>query len=127
MTSGSWSCTSLARGTSGSDLDATKNYFTKHVYLVTAPQNRELGDRLDANRYGVRDFPTYMCEALARVTLADVNVAIHVTFPGTTCTRHLHERRFRTCRTGSGRHASTVTHHPPKTPACLARRGNRRG
>ena len=48
----------------------------KHVFLLTATQNRELGDRLDAKWYGVPDFPTYMREALARVTLADVNAAV---------------------------------------------------
>ena len=66
----------VASGLSPADFDATRNYLMKHVFLLTATQNRELGDRLDAKWYGVPDFPTYMREALARVTLADVNAAV---------------------------------------------------
>jgi zinc protease len=66
----------VASGLSAADFDATRNYLMKHVFLLTATQNRELGDRLDAQWYGVPDFPTYMREALGRMTLADVNAAV---------------------------------------------------
>ena len=66
----------VANGLSAGDFDATKNYLMKHAFLLTATQNNELGDRLDAKWYGVPDFPTYMREALARMTLADVNAAV---------------------------------------------------
>jgi zinc protease len=48
----------------------------KHVFLLTDTQDRELGDRLDARWYGVPDFPSYMREAVARLTLADMNAAV---------------------------------------------------
>jgi zinc protease len=66
----------IASGLPAAEFDATKNYLLKHVFLLTDTQDRDLGDRLDARWYGVPDFPTYMREAVARLTLADVDAAI---------------------------------------------------
>ena len=43
---------------------------------MTATQNQQLGYALDSKWYGMPEFPTYMREALAKLTLADVNAAM---------------------------------------------------
>jgi zinc protease len=111
----------VANGLSATDFDATKAYLMKHVFLLTSTQDRELGDRLDAKWYGVPDFPTYMRENLARVTLADVNAAVK---------RHLSGDSLHVVIVTKGAAAlrdvlvagtpSTVKYDAPKPPALLA-------
>jgi len=66
----------LANGLTAADFETTKNYLMKHVFLLTATQDRDLGDRLDAKWYGVADFPTYIRNALATLSVGQVNAAI---------------------------------------------------
>jgi len=111
----------IAEGLSAEAFAATKDYLMKHVFLLTATQERELGDRLDAKWYGVSDFPTYMRESLARVTLADVNAAIRRHFSGDSLRIVIVTKdaaRLRDVLVAGT--PSTVTYDAPKAPAVLA-------
>lgn len=66
----------LRKGMSKQDFDATREFLTKYVNVLTATQDAQLGYALDSRYYKIKDFPTYMREQLARLTLADVNRAI---------------------------------------------------
>jgi zinc protease len=46
------------------------------VNVLTATQDAQLGYALDSRYYNIADFPTYMREQLAKLTLDDVNRAI---------------------------------------------------
>ena len=56
--------------------ESTRQFLSKYVNVLTATQDNQLGYELDSRYYGLKDFPTYMCEQLAKLTLADVNRAI---------------------------------------------------
>lgn len=55
---------------------STREFLSKYVNVLTATQDDQLGYALDSRYYGIKDFPTYMREQLAKLTLADVNRAI---------------------------------------------------
>ena len=63
-------------GISESDFQATRNYLTKNVYLLTATQDQQLGYALDSDWYGTGDLTRTMREHLGRLTRDDVNRAI---------------------------------------------------
>ena len=56
--------------------ESTRQFLSKYVNVLTATQDDQLGYELDSRYYGINDFPTYMREQLAKLTLADVNRAI---------------------------------------------------
>ena len=56
--------------------ESTRQFLSKYVNVLTATQDNQLGYELDSRYYGIKDFPTYMREQLAKLTLADVNRAI---------------------------------------------------
>jgi zinc protease len=56
--------------------ESTRQFLSKYVNVLTATQESQLGYELDSRYYGIKDFPTYMREQLAKLTLADVNRAI---------------------------------------------------
>src|SRR3954451_4339331 len=94
MTSGSWSCTSSWRAEHRAAMfDATRSYFTKHVYLVTATQNRKPGD---AGR-----------EVIRRARLSDLHV------------RGARSRDPRGRPRGDQRHLSATTCTPSSSPKTL--------
>jgi len=66
----------ISNGLSQADFEATRDYLMKNVYVVTATQDQQLGYALDERFYGLGDYATTMREALAKLTLADVNAAI---------------------------------------------------
>jgi zinc protease len=70
-------------GLSQEDLDATRNYLMKNVFLLTASQDHQLGYALDAKWYGTPEFTSYMRERLAKLTRDDVNAAIKRHLSGT--------------------------------------------
>jgi zinc protease len=56
--------------------ESTRQFLSKYVNVLTATQDNQLGYELDSRYYGLKDFPRYMREQLAKLTLADVNRAI---------------------------------------------------
>jgi zinc protease len=67
----------LARdGMSKEAFESTREFLSKYVNVLTATQDAQLGYALDSRYYGTPDFPTYMREQLAKLTLEDVNRAI---------------------------------------------------
>lgn len=63
-------------GMSQESFEATREFLSKYVNVLTATQDAQLGYALDSRYYRTADFPTYMREQLAKLTLADVNRAI---------------------------------------------------
>jgi len=63
-------------GMSEEAFESTREFLSKYVNVLTATQDAQLGYALDSRYYGLKDFPTYMREELAKLTLADVNRAI---------------------------------------------------
>lgn len=63
-------------GMSQEAFESTREFLTKYVNVLTSTQDAQLGYALDGKYYKLKDFPTYMREQLARLTLADVNRAI---------------------------------------------------
>jgi zinc protease len=66
----------VREGMSAEDFEATREFLSKYVNILTATQDDQLGYALDSHYYGIKDLPTYMREQLAKLTLADVNRAI---------------------------------------------------
>jgi zinc protease len=66
----------IREGMSPEAFESTREFLSKYVNVLTATQDDQLGYALDSRYYGIKDFPTYMREQLAKLTLADVNRAI---------------------------------------------------
>ncbi len=73
----------IANGLTQADFEATRDYLTKNVFVMTATQNQQLGYALDSEWYGIPEFTSYMREKLAKLTLADVNAASRKHLSGT--------------------------------------------
>ena len=63
-------------GLSREAFEATREFLSKYVNILTQTQDAQLGYALDSRFYGIPDFNSYMREQLARLTLEDVNRAI---------------------------------------------------
>jgi zinc protease len=63
-------------GMSKETFEITREFLSKYVNVLTATQDSQLGYALDSRYYRIADFPTYMREQLAKLTLEDVNRAI---------------------------------------------------
>jgi zinc protease len=66
----------LREGMSKEAFESTREFLSKYVNVLTATQDAQLGYALDSRYYHIKDFPNYMREQLARLTLEDVNRAI---------------------------------------------------
>jgi zinc protease len=67
----------LARdGMSAETFEATREFLSKYVNILTQTQDSHLGYAMDSRYYGIRDFNAYMREQLAALKLEDVNRAI---------------------------------------------------
>ncbi|HEX8472561.1 MAG TPA: pitrilysin family protein [Pyrinomonadaceae bacterium] len=66
----------VRNGMSKEDFEATREFLTKYVNILTATQGAQLGYALDSRYYGIADFNTYMRDQLSKLTLDDVNRAI---------------------------------------------------
>jgi zinc protease len=66
----------VREGMSQEAFESTREFLSKYVNVLTATQDAQLGYALDSRYYKIKDFPTYMREQLAKLTLADVNRAI---------------------------------------------------
>ncbi len=73
----------VANGLSQADFEATRDYLTKNVFVMTATQNQQLGYALDSEWYEIPEFTAYMREKLRALTLADVNAAVRRHLSGT--------------------------------------------
>jgi zinc protease len=66
----------LRDGMSKEAFESTREFLSKYVNVLTATQDAQLGYALDSRYYHIADFPAYMREQLAKLTLEDVNRAI---------------------------------------------------
>ena len=73
----------IANGLTQADFEATRDYLTKNVFVMTATQNQQLGYALDSEWYKIPEFTAYMREKLKALTLADVNAAVRKHLSGT--------------------------------------------
>jgi len=64
------------QGLTKQDFETTRDYLMKNVFVMTATQDQRLGYALDAQWYGTPEFTRMMREALAKLTVDDVNAAI---------------------------------------------------
>jgi zinc protease len=72
----------VREGMTQETFEATREFLTKYVDILTQTQDAALGYALDSRYYGTKDFPTYMREELAKLTLADVNRVIRTRLGG---------------------------------------------
>ena len=63
-------------GLSRDAFEATREFLTKYSNILTQTQSARLGYALDSRYYGIGDYNTYLRDALARLSLDDVNRAI---------------------------------------------------
>ncbi len=66
----------VEEGMSESDFEATRQYLSKFVSLITDGQSRRLGYAIDSQYYEIDEFANYVRDGLADLTLADVNRVI---------------------------------------------------
>jgi zinc protease len=63
-------------GLTQDELEKTRQYLMKNVFVMTARQEDQVGYALDSRWYGVPEFTRYMRDGLAKLTLEDVNGAV---------------------------------------------------
>jgi zinc protease len=63
-------------GLSREAFEATRQFLTKYSNILTQTQSARLGYALDSRYYGIGDYNTYVRDALAKLTVEDVNRAI---------------------------------------------------
>src|SRR6266404_3043294 len=66
----------VREGMSKEAFESTREFLSKYVNVLIATQDAQLGYALDSRYYRIADFPAYMREQLAKLTLDDVNRAI---------------------------------------------------
>src|SRR5438876_1164032 len=66
----------VREGMSKEAFESTSEFLSKYANVLTSTQDAQLGYALDSRYYKIKDFPTYMREQLAKLTLEDVNRAI---------------------------------------------------
>jgi zinc protease len=77
LRAGLYELNKLARdGMSEKDFEATRQFLTKFVNVLTKDQEAQLGYALDSRYYGLPSFTDYVRAQLAKLTVADVNRAI---------------------------------------------------
>jgi zinc protease len=66
----------IREGMSRETFEATRIFLTKYVNVLTKTQDAQLGYALDSRYYHIPEFTSYMRDALAKLTLDDVNNAM---------------------------------------------------
>jgi zinc protease len=66
----------LREGLSKEAFEATREFLSKYVNILTGTQDAHLGYALDSRYYKIGDFSTFMRERLAKLTLEEVNAAL---------------------------------------------------
>jgi zinc protease len=67
---------SITGGLSQDEFVRTRSFLTKYSRLLLATKQAELGYLIDSRYYGIPPYPDYLQNALAGLTLDDVNAAI---------------------------------------------------
>jgi len=72
----------VEQGLTEEELEATRQYLLKNVFVMTARQEQQVGYALDSRWYGIPEFTRYMREGLAKLTRDQVNAAVkrHLSF-----------------------------------------------
>lgn len=70
----------VENGMSPETFEATREFLSKYVNILTQTQDDALGYELDSRYYGIPNFNQYMKDQLAKLTLQDVNNAIRKHF-----------------------------------------------
>src|SRR6266567_5427625 len=66
----------VREGMSKEAFESTREFLSKYANVLIATQDAQLGYALDSRYYKIANFPGYMREQLAKLTLDDVNRAI---------------------------------------------------
>ena len=66
----------VREGMSEEAFESTRLFLSKYVNLVTQTQSEQLGYALDSEYYGISDFNGFLKDALAKLTLEQVNQAV---------------------------------------------------
>lgn len=66
----------VREGMSKEDFEATRQFLTKFVNVLTKDQDAQLGYAMDSRYYGIPGFTDYVRDRLAKLTVEDVNRAI---------------------------------------------------
>jgi|ERR1051326_269607 zinc protease len=66
----------VREGLSKEAFESTREFLLKFANVLIATQDAQLGYALDSRYYNIADFPSYMREQLAKLTVEDVNRAI---------------------------------------------------
>jgi zinc protease len=66
----------VREGLSREAFEATREFLTKYSNVLTQTQSARLGYALDSRYYGIGEYNSYMRDALAKLTVDDVNRAI---------------------------------------------------
>src|SRR5207247_3025157 len=75
----------LRDGLSQEAFETTREFLTKYANILTQTQSARLGYTLDSRYYGIPDYNSYVKEQLTKLTVGNVNSAIH---------RHLKSERW---------------------------------
>jgi zinc protease len=111
----------IERGLDKEAFEETREYLSKNVFVATKTQDQQLGYALDSAWFAIPEFASYVRDALASMTLDDVNAAVR---------RHLDgENLFVTCVAGDAEalrysllntEPTTVVYEAPKPDGVLA-------
>jgi zinc protease len=63
-------------GLTQEQFEATREYLSKNVFVMTAKQDQRVGYALDSRWYGIAEFTQYMRDGLAKLTREEVNAAV---------------------------------------------------
>jgi zinc protease len=66
----------VERGLTQAEFETTRDYLMNNVYVMTARQDQQLGYALDSQWYGIGEFTAHVRNALAGLTVEQVNAAI---------------------------------------------------
>lgn len=66
----------VASGMTQADVDATRTYLMKNVFVMASSQDEQLGYTLDSRWFGIPEFTQYMRDGLSALTAEQVNAAI---------------------------------------------------
>ena len=111
----------LRDGIPPKEFEATREFLSKYVNILTGTQDAHLGYALDSRYYKMGDFSSMMRERLAKLTLEEVNSALR---------KHLKSESMRVVMvTGDGgglrksiieNTPSPISYNSPKPPEILA-------
>lgn len=66
----------VREGLSSEEFERTRSFLSKYVNLLLKTKDAELGYAVDSDFYGIAEYPDYVRDSLARLTLDGVNQAV---------------------------------------------------